>query len=261
MVLATSTVTATVVGLGVLNSYRVIDVFIGENGRDQAREWIPQNLPAGSVIAVESRTPWIDRSRFHVRRVPVSYSTSALWLKSPRWYAAQGFDYLVVSNRVQGLYSKAPSRYSQELRRYLRLYRELEVVQTFEDRLWSITILKVPDALRQTRTTTLPPWYLWSGEMEGHPMGPTDTWPVEIWRGRDEPRATCLSCAAASPRIPAWLERGRAVGLITQGSDAELASGYGPADPEQPAPEPSPLLSAPARHLGGYQYLVGGASP
>ncbi|MDP6934800.1 MAG: hypothetical protein QGG40_17900, partial [Myxococcota bacterium] len=129
----------------------------------------------------------------------------------------------ITLNKILGARDDDPSRYAGEIEGYRRLNRELEVLETFEGRQWGITILGVPEALRPTRRIPLPPWFLWGGEKTGHPIGPDEDWPVEVWRGHDEPLTFCLPCLAGNPRVPAWVKRMRANGLITAPTQAELS--------------------------------------
>jgi len=201
--------------IGVNQSRIMIDIHTGENGRDEARAWIDQNLPDGAVIAIESRTPWIDTDRFHVRRIPVSYSTSALWAHPPEWYASQGFDYLVLSSRVQGLYRQDLTRNSGELEAYLQLNRANEVAGIFYGRRWNIAVLKVPDSMKPKVDPGPPPWFVWAGVKDPRPVWSEGEWPVVVWSGGRAPKTNSLvGLSKMGPWIQEWIDIGRERGLL-----------------------------------------------
>jgi hypothetical protein len=167
------------------------------------------------VIAVESRSPWIDRRDYHVRRIPVSYSTSALWLHSPRWYAEHGFDYLVMSSRVQGLYRQNPVRYHEQIAAYRHLNVGTEVVEIFKGRAWRIAVLRIPDWLKPKTPAPTPPWFLWSGPKDPEPIQPGEPWPVVIWEGPKPPMTHSLvGLSRISTAVKTWMEQSRSEGLF-----------------------------------------------
>ena len=211
-----------VVWTGLQQSIHLVDLLTGENGRDQAREWIEENIPKGAVIAVESRTPWIDRHEYEVRRIPVSYSTSALWVHNPRWYAEHGFEYLVTSSRVQGLYRQDPYRYSDQIAAYRRLNIANEVVGIFQGRGWKIAVVRVSETLRPDPPPPPPPWFLWAGSKEPQPMLPGEAWPVVVWPGpRIPPINSLVGLSRVGSFVSEWLERGKRSGQFEPFKDYE----------------------------------------
>ncbi|MCU0502680.1 MAG: glycosyltransferase family 39 protein, partial [Anaerolineae bacterium] len=110
------------------------------DGRDTARTWIESNLPAGAHVAIESYSPWIDPERFAVRSF---YRVNG---ESPAWYAAQGFDYLIVSQQMFHRFYADPSEFAEDIARYEALFRAFELVKTFTDGGYEVRIYRIPHA-------------------------------------------------------------------------------------------------------------------
>ena len=234
--LAVFLATALVGLLGVHRTAGWVAEFTGENGRDRAREWIAANVPRDSRIATESRAPWVDRDRFHVRRIPVSFSTSALWWKSPEWYAEQGFDYLILSSQVEGLYRQAAHRYDEQVRRYEALRRSFETAGVFRGGQWAIVVLRVPDDLKPAVRPLPPPWYLWAGPKDPAPLRPDEPWPVVVWEGPEAPLLSSLGAVSdAGQGVDDWVRAGWATGRfipILEYERLERAPGDRPSWPQ-----------------------------
>ena len=89
----------------------------------QRATWIESNLPAGAHVAIESYSPWIDPERFAIRSF---YRVNG---ESPEWYAAQGFDYLIVSQQMFHRFYADPSEFAEDIARYEALFRAFRARQ------------------------------------------------------------------------------------------------------------------------------------
>ncbi len=101
------------------------------DARDEAREWIADELPPGSRIALESYGPYVDDRIFKVKTVDAGRGFSALWVQEPDWYRQQRFNYLVLSSGMSGRYLSG-SGDPQARARYRALTEAFPLVQAFE---------------------------------------------------------------------------------------------------------------------------------
>ncbi len=127
------------------------------DGREYARQWIDANLPAGSRIAVESYSPYIDRTKFFVE------GFSGLQEQSPQWYLKNGFEYLVFSQGIYGRYLSDPTRYPEEAGRYNALFSQFPPVAHFDQNGYEIRVLKtdagnLPSHRLSARWGVFGPW-------------------------------------------------------------------------------------------------------
>ncbi len=97
------------------------------DGLDTARIWIDANLPAGARIGVESYSPWIDPQKFSVQGF---YKLND---HPPEWYVAEGYDYLVFSQRMFRRFYADPVNTAAALAQYEALFRAFEPVMVFTD--------------------------------------------------------------------------------------------------------------------------------
>ena len=95
--------------------------------RKTAREWLTANLPAGTKVALESYTPFLEPSRYEVR------GFGQLTEHEPDWYATNGFQYLVFGKIMYGRFFADPARYAPEVARYRAFFEHLPLVRRFED--------------------------------------------------------------------------------------------------------------------------------
>ena len=106
------------------------------DGRESARRWIDSNLPAGSRIAVEGYSPYVDTRRF----VVAGYDT--ITRHPPEWYAQSGFEYIVLSQGMYGRFFGDPEGYSDLIAEYRNLFTRFPQVARFDDNGYEIRILK-----------------------------------------------------------------------------------------------------------------------
>jgi 4-amino-4-deoxy-L-arabinose transferase-like glycosyltransferase len=105
------------------------------DARVQAAEWVAENLPTGSTIAVESYSPWIDPTAFRVRGFG---SLRGLELEP-------GTDYVVASEAMFGRYTSNPEDFPSEAAAYEELFDSLQLVKEFpHDGGQSVRIYEVP---------------------------------------------------------------------------------------------------------------------
>ena len=109
-----------------------------EDSRATARLWVAENLPAGSRVAIESYSPYLDPRRFSVQ------AFGKLIDQAPEWYAGNGFDYLIFSYGMFGRFYQQPDRYRDEVLRYDQFFRTLPLLRAFSDGGYEVRIYRVP---------------------------------------------------------------------------------------------------------------------
>jgi 4-amino-4-deoxy-L-arabinose transferase-like glycosyltransferase len=107
------------------------------DSRETARIWINSNLPAGSRLAIESYSPFVDPSRFYVQRIYRMIN------HEPDWYVEQGLDYLVFSQGMYGRFYQDAERYLAECAQYDNLFRQFQLVKLFTDGGYEVRVYKV----------------------------------------------------------------------------------------------------------------------
>ncbi len=91
-----------------------------------AREWLLQNLPAGSRIAKEAYTAPLDGKLFVITQ---HFSLGPLPLEK---YVDDGHEYIIVSEEIYGRYFAERSRYPSEVSFYETLFADWNLLQKFE---------------------------------------------------------------------------------------------------------------------------------
>lgn len=97
------------------------------DSRATARDWIARNLPADSVVAIESYAPFVDPSRFRLIKPERAID------HEPDWYFEHHVDYVVLSQGMFGRYFDKPEQFRAEVGAYFRLMRSMELVKRFDD--------------------------------------------------------------------------------------------------------------------------------
>jgi 4-amino-4-deoxy-L-arabinose transferase-like glycosyltransferase len=128
-----------VVGLILPASKTITDTLrlVTPDSRETARIWMDNNLPVGAKIAIESYSPYVDPSRFHVQ------GFGRMIDHEPEWYIDQGFDYLVFS---QGMYKRfylEPEKYGIEISQYNDLFEQFPLVRLFTDGGYEVRVYEV----------------------------------------------------------------------------------------------------------------------
>ncbi len=134
----------------VANTLRLTTV----NSRETARQWIANDLPAGTKIAIESYSPFIEPSQFsiHAFRKMINHTS--------QWYIAQGFDYLIFSEGMYGRFFREPSRYGKEISQYNKMFEQYYLLRRFTDGGYEIRVYAVkrpPGGFQQTPLRSRPP--------------------------------------------------------------------------------------------------------
>ncbi|HOC20086.1 MAG TPA: glycosyltransferase family 39 protein [Anaerolineae bacterium] len=104
------------------------------NSRETARVWIEQNLPAGSKIAIESYSPFVNPARFKVSGFVRIIDFE------PEWYIQNGFDYLVFSQGMYGRFYRQPEQYPTEVAKYDEFFNDFMLVRLFTDGNYEVRI-------------------------------------------------------------------------------------------------------------------------
>jgi hypothetical protein len=111
---------------------------LGEDPWSDAQAWIEQNVPAGSKVVVEVRSPVVDEDRYDV--VPkVLLGTTPFWT-----YAATEVDYVVAVSETFEPYFDSPEDFPAETESYRRLLAPECVVAEFEGAGQRIVIASPP---------------------------------------------------------------------------------------------------------------------
>jgi 4-amino-4-deoxy-L-arabinose transferase-like glycosyltransferase len=112
------------------NSVRYDLLLTQKDSRAKAQEWIEQNIPSDSKIALENYSPFLDSQRYSVTYLDL------LGDHGPNWYRREGFDYIVFSSGIYERYYAEPERYKSQVDRYNRLFAEFPSIQEFGGGAW-----------------------------------------------------------------------------------------------------------------------------
>jgi 4-amino-4-deoxy-L-arabinose transferase-like glycosyltransferase len=107
------------------------------NSRETARVWIDDNLPAGSKVAVESYSPFVDPQRF------VVHGVGRMIDHEPEWYVENGFDYLVFGQGMYGRFYRDPKRYGVQISQYESLFSAFTLIKVFVDGNYEVLVYAV----------------------------------------------------------------------------------------------------------------------
>ena len=117
---------------------RAVSVILPDS-RETSRLWINENIPPGSVIALEAFSPYIDPNIYQV--LPTNQ-----WMPlSIQMYKDLSVDYLVFSEDMFGRYYKNPKLYHRNILVYEELFKQLEPVKIFNDGGYEVRIYHMPD--------------------------------------------------------------------------------------------------------------------
>ena len=108
------------------------------NSRDLAREWIVENLPPGSSIALERYSPYVDPKKYHVE---------ALWQlnkKPPEWFKEARVDYIIASGRMYGRFFRDPVKYSTQHEQYRNIFSSFKEIKRFKVNGPDVRVFEVP---------------------------------------------------------------------------------------------------------------------
>jgi 4-amino-4-deoxy-L-arabinose transferase-like glycosyltransferase len=98
---------------------------------DQAREWTVANIPAGAVIAIETRVLLLPSGMYKATNFPALIKDHDT--RAPREYAdfaADGFQYFIASSQEYGAALREPHKYSGKYAAYMRLFEQsIELVR------------------------------------------------------------------------------------------------------------------------------------
>jgi 4-amino-4-deoxy-L-arabinose transferase-like glycosyltransferase len=106
------------------------------HARASARQWIQENVPPGSRIAMESYTAFVDPDQYDLLTV------TRMIEHRPGWYEHRDVDYLVFGSGMYGRYFREPERYLGQKALYERLFRAFDLVAQFEDSRKEILIFR-----------------------------------------------------------------------------------------------------------------------
>ncbi len=107
------------------------------DGRETSRVWIDENIPAGTTIAIESYSPYVDPQKYRVVIVPPFLP------KELAWYRENGVQFLVFSEGMYGRYFADPAHHQAEIDLYEQLFNALDPVKIFNEGGYEIRIYRM----------------------------------------------------------------------------------------------------------------------
>ena len=107
------------------------------DSREVSRKWIEDSIPAGSKIAVESYSPFVDPNKYAVKGVvqAIDYPTD--------WYVSNSYDYLVLSKLLYGRFFNEPTKYLKEISEYNAIFSKFILIKEFTSSNDEILIYKI----------------------------------------------------------------------------------------------------------------------
>jgi hypothetical protein len=109
------------------------------DGRETARTWISENLPADATVVIEYYAPYVDPNRFSVKAV-----AGMIDAQTAKHLADRG-GYMVFSQGMFSRYFADPVRYAEQKARYEELFRVFDLVKTFDEGGYVVHIYRVGD--------------------------------------------------------------------------------------------------------------------
>jgi 4-amino-4-deoxy-L-arabinose transferase-like glycosyltransferase len=109
------------------------------NSLETARVWMEDNLPPGARVAVESYSPWVDPQRFSVQ------GFYKLIDNDSEWYVANGYEYLVFSERMFKRFYREPAKYPEHIALYEALFRACRETKIFTDGGYEVRVCHLGD--------------------------------------------------------------------------------------------------------------------
>jgi 4-amino-4-deoxy-L-arabinose transferase-like glycosyltransferase len=106
------------------------------DGRETARRWIEANLPAGSRIALEPYSPYLDRNKFMIA------SFRGIPEHTADWYDSNGFEFLVFSQLAFGRLSLDPVYFAPMISRYNAFFTRFSQIARFDDGGYKVLVFK-----------------------------------------------------------------------------------------------------------------------
>lgn len=97
------------------------------DSRETARLWIEQNIPAGSHVAIESYSPWVDPATYTIE------PQRRIIDRSADWYVEQGVQYAVFSRAMYGRFYRNRERYAKDVEQYEALFNRFQLLREFRD--------------------------------------------------------------------------------------------------------------------------------
>ncbi len=162
------------------------------DGRETARRWIEANLPAGSRIALEPYSPYLDRNKFMIA------SFSGIPEHTADWYVSNGFEFLVFSQAAYGRLLVDPDYFGSIINRYNAFFTRFSRIALFDDNGYEVLIFKTDAKLPAHRVGARFGDYGEVIELVGYDE--------TAWRSGEPLRITLFWRAASSKREPLELE-------------------------------------------------------
>lgn len=110
--------------------FREAFIVAGKDLRTIAREWIDDNLPAGSTIAYEADAPHL-----HVKPKKdfiLVYTGIRVVCRPMAYYRRHSVDYVVITSYMRDLFLNQPEKFPLEFARYEELKKCAELIKVFE---------------------------------------------------------------------------------------------------------------------------------
>jgi hypothetical protein len=106
------------------------------DARMEAARWIPENLPEGSAVVLESYGPWIDPRDYEVVGVK-----ELVYREIP-----PGTDYVIASEAIWTRFTEDTARYPAEAAKYAEMFASWDLIEEFPEDGNSIRVYRVPPA-------------------------------------------------------------------------------------------------------------------
>jgi 4-amino-4-deoxy-L-arabinose transferase-like glycosyltransferase len=97
------------------------------DSRETSRQWIEENLPAGSHVAIESYSPWVDPAKYTLEPLRRIIDQPA------EWYVSNKVQYVVFSRAMYGRFYRNRDRYEKDVQQYEALFNRFELLREFRD--------------------------------------------------------------------------------------------------------------------------------
>ncbi len=117
---------AAVVGYPLARSIRSTLPLLRKDNRQLAGDWLQAHVPPQARIAIERYSCYVNRKLYALKVTRNLYELDPSWLK-------QHVDYLIFAGDSFNRYLVDPGRYRRQAQKYERLFRDFELVRTFDD--------------------------------------------------------------------------------------------------------------------------------
>lgn len=109
----------------------VLVEYQGSEDREDAAQWLDANLPSGSLVLVEARSPWLDPATYQVVNVGFIADTRV----------PDSWDFMLITEEGSGRYEQQPGLYAAEVERLAAIRSSTCLVSDFP----GVVEIRAPD--------------------------------------------------------------------------------------------------------------------